>query len=337
MINKTFRLFISSTFSDFVDERTILNNQIFPEIDAFCQEQGYNFQLIDLRWGVNNESALNQNTIAICLDEVRRCKTLSPKPNFLIMTGERYGWVPLPSHIQKDDFITLLNHAALEDGRLLADWYILDENEIGGEYFLKTRTDEYRDDSIWLQIESRLRSILLDCAEKSELSEAKIKLLTSSATEQEIIEGLLGTDDICNNAIALFRTGYPESDEDLTNINELKNRIIKRMTEDQCEDNIITLHFDEEYKNKFSSCVLEILKRNIGQEIERLESEDLSDGTLPFPDYNDSKAGFFHAREDEMSSIIEYTNDNTTTPLFLVGESGSGKTTLLIISRVLHH
>lgn len=330
MINKTFRLFISSTFSDFVDERTILNNQIFPEIDAFCQEQGYNFQLIDLRWGVNNESALNQNTIAICLDEVRRCKTLSPKPNFLIMTGERYGWVPLPSHIQKDDFITLLNHAALEDGRLLADWYILDENEIGGEYFLKTRTDEYRDDSIWLQIESRLRSILLDCAEKSELSEAKIKLLTSSATEQEIIEGLLGTDDICNNAIALFRTGYPESDEDLTNINELKNRIIKRMTEDQCEDNIITLHFDEEYKNKFSSCVLEILKRNIGQEIERLESEDLSDGTLPFPDYNDSKAGFFHAREDEMSSIIEYTNDNTTTPLFLVGESGSGKTTLLL-------
>ena len=112
---------------------------------------------------------------------------------------------------------------------MLADWYILDENEIGGEYFLKTRTDEYRDDSIWLQIESRLRSILLDCAEKSELSEAKIKLLTSSATEQEIIEGLLGTDDICNNAIALFRTGYPESDEDLTNINELKNRIISRL------------------------------------------------------------------------------------------------------------
>lgn len=33
MINKTFRLFISSTFSDFVEERTILNDEVFHEIE----------------------------------------------------------------------------------------------------------------------------------------------------------------------------------------------------------------------------------------------------------------------------------------------------------------
>ena len=49
MINKTFRLFISSTFSDFVTERDILNDEIFPVVDDFCQQRGYNFQLVDLR------------------------------------------------------------------------------------------------------------------------------------------------------------------------------------------------------------------------------------------------------------------------------------------------
>ena len=108
MKNKTFRLFISSTFSDFNLERNILNGEVSQVINDYCQSYGYNFQLIDLRWGVNSESSLNQNTLAICLDEVKRCRTLSPKPNFLILAGERYGWVPLPSKIGAADFQVFL-------------------------------------------------------------------------------------------------------------------------------------------------------------------------------------------------------------------------------------
>lgn len=100
MNNKTFSLFISSTFSDFIEERVALK-KIFYEIDDYCQSRGYDFQIIDLRWGVNTEAALNQKTIEICLEEVKRYCTLSPRPNFLLMVGERYGWVPLPSKIEK--------------------------------------------------------------------------------------------------------------------------------------------------------------------------------------------------------------------------------------------
>ena len=49
---KTFRLFISSTFSDFQDERKILHEKVFVDIKKYCKEQGYEFQPIDLRWGV---------------------------------------------------------------------------------------------------------------------------------------------------------------------------------------------------------------------------------------------------------------------------------------------
>ena len=122
MINKTFRLFISSTFNDFISERNVLNDEIFPVIDDFCQQHGYNFQLIDLRWGVNSESSLNQNTLAICLDEVKRCRTLSPKPNFLLMVGERYGWIPLPSKISKDIFLKIIKAATPTESKLISEW-----------------------------------------------------------------------------------------------------------------------------------------------------------------------------------------------------------------------
>ena len=37
-MNNTFRLFVSSTFSDFIKERAILNNEIFEKIESIRQE-----------------------------------------------------------------------------------------------------------------------------------------------------------------------------------------------------------------------------------------------------------------------------------------------------------
>jgi hypothetical protein len=35
----------------------------------------------------------------ICLRELERCQEGGPKPNFLILLGDRYGWRPLPEVI----------------------------------------------------------------------------------------------------------------------------------------------------------------------------------------------------------------------------------------------
>lgn len=56
MQSKTFRLFISSTFSDFSEERKLLQTEVFPEIKTYCSKNNLNFQAIDLRWGVSNEA-----------------------------------------------------------------------------------------------------------------------------------------------------------------------------------------------------------------------------------------------------------------------------------------
>ena len=56
---KTFRLFISSTFSDFQEERELLHSKVFPEIKKYARDRGFEFQPIDLRWGVAQEAQLD--------------------------------------------------------------------------------------------------------------------------------------------------------------------------------------------------------------------------------------------------------------------------------------
>jgi hypothetical protein len=40
----------------------------------------------------------------ICLDEIIRCQKTTPRPNFIILLGNRYGWRPLPADIPKKEF-----------------------------------------------------------------------------------------------------------------------------------------------------------------------------------------------------------------------------------------
>ena len=82
--------------------------QFFPKVEKYCNENGYSFQPIDLRWGVSNEAQLDQKTLEVCLEEVRACKHF-PYPNFLIMEGDRNEYVPLNNIIEKKEFESIIN------------------------------------------------------------------------------------------------------------------------------------------------------------------------------------------------------------------------------------
>ena len=101
--------FVSSTFQDLQAERNALQEITFPRLEEFCARHGARFQAIDLRWGVSEEAGIDQQTMNICLGEIERCHRVTPRPNFLILLGDRYGWLPPPPQIPAQEFEEILD------------------------------------------------------------------------------------------------------------------------------------------------------------------------------------------------------------------------------------
>jgi hypothetical protein len=220
---RTFRIFVSSTFSDLKEERNALQTYVFPRLRDLCTRHGCRFQAIDLRWGVRVEAGLDQQTMKICLDEVSRSQRASPRPNFIVLLGDRYGWRPLPAEVSGRDF-TQIEHATTDaNGRqLLHTWYRRDDN---ARYrrdgraapepvcCLQPRSGRFADFKVWEdEVERPLRTILLRGIEGLNLTSGERRKYEASATEQEIAAGALKVADAGEHVFCFFRRieGLPE-------------------------------------------------------------------------------------------------------------------------------
>jgi hypothetical protein len=203
---RTFRVFVSSTFSDLKAERNALQAYVFPRLRELCEENGSRFQPIDLRWGVSEEASLDQQAMSICLGEVARCQQTSPRPNFIVLLGDRYGWCPPPAHIPKGEYDQLRQVViASADAALLDNWYDLDENAVPSEMRLKPRGKGYIQYEQWQPVEARLHTILAEAARQLGWGEEKLLPFTTSATEQEIHAGALRVRPAPDHVLCFFR------------------------------------------------------------------------------------------------------------------------------------
>lgn len=127
--NRVIRIFISSTFVDMNVERGLLQSRIIPEIKKHCASKGWQFECVDLRWGVSQEAQEQSKTIQICMNEIRHCRDVSPKPNFIVLLGERYGWIPDGSSISATEmevYEGLLSQEYLSGNTIVYDRVITD-------------------------------------------------------------------------------------------------------------------------------------------------------------------------------------------------------------------
>lgn len=226
----TFRVFVSSTFSDLVTERNVLQEQVFPRLREYYQQHGGRFQAIDLRWGVSEEATLDQQTMNICPEQLRRCQRITPRPDFIVLLGQRYGWCPLPPQIAAAEFEPIRDQiTAADDLALLEHWYRRDDNAVPAEYCLQPRqidVGENRSESEkeaareteareWGKTEHRLRAILLVGVNRLAwpgTDERRLKY-EASATHQEILHGALQVKDTIDHVFGFFRTieGLPQN------------------------------------------------------------------------------------------------------------------------------
>ncbi len=95
--SRSIRIFLSSTFRDFGEERDLLVRRVFPALRAKLRERFVELVDVDLRWGITVQQAERGEVLPICLSEIDRAR-----PYFIGMLGERYGWIPPPEGYAPD-------------------------------------------------------------------------------------------------------------------------------------------------------------------------------------------------------------------------------------------
>ncbi len=363
--SRTFRIFVSSTFSDLKEERNALQRRVFPRLRDLCREHGCRFQAIDLRWGVREEAALDQQTLRICLEEIHRCQRITPRPNFIILLGNRYGWRPLPAEIPEAEYRLIEAGVTAPDAaQLLNAWYRCDRNAVPPVYALQPRRlavapnaseaerraaidDEAR---AWRSTETALRRIFTAVVPTLSFSDDLRAKYRASATEQEIRSGALRVADASDHVFCFLRDIEPAPPAeaageyfDLDDAGHIDREAQDQLAalKDALRRRLPATIFNYsarwaghgpalDHLDRFCDDVYGSLSRVILAESERMESvtpleQEISDHDT----FGAARARVFVGRVDALRSIAEYVRGSDSRPLAVWGEPGVGKSALI--------
>jgi hypothetical protein len=338
----TIRFFISSTFYDMQQERNALQLRVFPRLREFCRKKGVRFQPIDLRWGVTQEASQDHRTVAICLEEIRRCREVSPHFNFLILLGERHGSALLPEQIDQDEFERLLNHTSKAEGDTIEPWYKLDENACPPVYVLQPRQEEqYPNYQAWEPVQRDLHTILAKACQSAQFDAATQLKYLASATELEIEAGVFKYSAEEQQPLCFFRTidGVPKNAERFVEQDpEKHDRLedIKRRLEERTSDvykyraQWAGEACSEEHLEAFCEMAEGRLRARIEAILDRPQQRQTTEReTSAFRQFAMQRARHFVGRDEALATIKTYLASAASSPLVVTGPSGSGKSTLL--------
>lgn len=350
--SRIFRLFVSSTFSDFIEEREWLRKEVFPKLEKYCAGKGASFQAVDLRWGITEAAQQNNETIQICLEEVRRCQDLSPRPNFAVLLGHRYGWEPIPEIIPEAHWGRLIAELSAQGGtgdiRTLNEFYQSDTNAAPPVYCLAPAvTDEQTSN-----IQRILRRAAAHFTGNDRLP------YFGSATHQEIALGALGINDADEHVHAYIRRiknlpndarakGYidlknnqqvPGANQRLNQLEiELRNRLSENHVHEFDSTWIKDANTDRppitlDHLQSFGDSFYQHQVALINEELARIEkAESLQRKNEMHKAFAEERTQTFVGREEILSEIEDYLYSTSTSqsPFIAVAKGGNGKTSII--------
>ncbi|MCX6899021.1 MAG: AAA family ATPase [Verrucomicrobia bacterium] len=361
--HRTIRLFVSSTFSDMKAERDLLQRVVFPKLKQLCLSKGLRFQAIDLRWGVSEEAGRHNRTMRICLRELARCQQGTPKPNFLVLLGDRYGWRPLPETVRADLFEQLKPWVESDGPQAAAAlrWYRRDDNAVPAEYVLQPREGTVADYDAWCrEVERPLlaameRAAARLLADASLSTEERIVLETSiglSATHQEILHGALRVEDAREHVHAFVRSiryapartphenfvdRLPNGGEDIESkrrLDGLRDKLQRHLGADNFHRYAVDWReagsFTDDDLSQFAEDVYRALEKVVLAQIARLETiaPDVQEEQA-HRDFGAERRDGFLGREEPLRRIAGYLAAEAGRPLVVFGVAGSGKSALM--------
>ncbi|XP_070552817.1 NACHT domain- and WD repeat-containing protein 1-like [Ptychodera flava] len=201
---KIIRIFTSSTFTDTKHERDALMERVYPNLKRYCRSKGYEFQVVDMRWGIRDEATDDHMVTEICLREIEACQRLSTGPNFVTLLSHKYGQRPLLRTVDVSEFEAILQGVEDNDTKdLIKTWYRKDENQIPAVYVLQPISATYPDfksndvtlrkaaKAAWNETYDKLQTAFTEAAKVKLKDKNKVDKFILSVTAKEIDAGLL--------------------------------------------------------------------------------------------------------------------------------------------------
>jgi nephrocystin-3 len=141
---RSIRVFVSSTFRDMIGDRNELMTHCWPVLHKFCAERHVELTEVDLRWGISEEQSTRNETLKLCMDEIRACR-----PFFIGLLGERYGWIPGDDAFTADlkeeqQWLKDINGKSVTELEILHG--VLNDPEMSQHAFFYFRNPEYAKD-----------------------------------------------------------------------------------------------------------------------------------------------------------------------------------------------
>lgn len=291
-------------------ERTVLQSIVIPKLKAYCAKKKWQFECIDLRWGVSSEAQNTRKTIKICLNEIKHCQDISPKPNFIVMTGQRYGWIPLPNELEYGDFNILYQSANNSEREIITFWY----EYIAGKYILKPNhayDETIHKKEFCFKKAEHIMSKLTQRVAQYDYNFAHRYCL--SATEQEIWEGLFSQEELADNTVYYDRTlsHIPDNKrkifiDESPQLQSLKKHLHNYVTQENIyiEDITFDEYNNELFTQKFAENMYSYIRRIIDREIEaHVELDDFQiEHIFQHGIYTSNYISLFNANSEQLYS-----------------------------------
>ena len=337
-MGRTIRIFISSTFKRFDKVRNDLMGEVLPEIRDLCRKNGFSFRVVDLRWGITDDEGRNHQVANICFEEIRRCQEYSPAPNFIVLSDDYYGWIPIPASISLfcwEKISACLEKTDPSALSFLKGWYRKDTNDLEGAYILQDQCVCSQNGEVLTldqSVEQQISDILFPAAQTVFADDYSLRVaFGGSMTEQEINLGLFSQEGAGRHTLVMIR----ETDNSASEVDSRSefnahnlNEHLKRATE-EAGSTWIPLEEDS-----FREKARDFLKRVVEEQISKVKEAEKAETLFDRECREQREALEVHTRKyievgGRMTQLREFSEKNRGRVSLVKGRQGIGKSTLL--------